>query len=72
MNNWLFRNTAKQKGRNVVITPDNSAFQFLSVARIVLDNDIPTASGQNVGVETTLLCLHGKGSVTVGVLMFYR
>ncbi|HEY6171566.1 MAG TPA: 5-deoxy-glucuronate isomerase [Candidatus Kapabacteria bacterium] len=65
MNNWLFRNTAKQKGRNIVITPDNSAFQFLSVARIVLDKDTPTASGQNIGAETTLLCLHGKGSVTV-------
>jgi 5-deoxy-glucuronate isomerase len=65
MNNWLFRNTASNKGRNVVITPDNSAFQFLSVARIVLDKDTPTARGQNTDAETTLLCLHGKGAVSV-------
>lgn len=65
-NNWLFRNTASQKGRTISITPQNSEFKFLSAGRIILDQKTPKASGVNEGAETTLLCLHGKGSVTVG------
>ena len=65
-NNWLLRNTASQKGRVISITPKNSAFKFLSSGRIILDKEVPRASGVNEGAETTLLCLHGSGSVTVG------
>lgn len=63
--NWLFRNTASQKGRNISITPQNSEFKFLSAGRIILDKDTPSIKGENPGAETTLLCLHGEGSVTV-------
>jgi 5-deoxy-glucuronate isomerase len=65
MNHWLFRNTAKHKGREIMMTPDTSAFQFLSCARTILNKDVSSASGKNDGAETTLLCLHGKGKVTV-------
>ncbi len=64
--NWLFRNTASQKGRVISMTPKNSAFKFLSAGRIILDKDVPKASGINEGAETTLMCLHGEGNVTVG------
>jgi 5-deoxy-glucuronate isomerase len=65
-NNWLFRNTASQKGRVIAMTPKNSAFKFLSAGRIILDRNTPKVNGVNEGAETTLLCLHGKGSVNVG------
>jgi 5-deoxy-glucuronate isomerase len=65
MKNWLFRNTASRKGRNISMTPQNSAFKLLSTGRIILDKEIAEATGQNNGAETTLLCLHGKGKVTV-------
>jgi 5-deoxy-glucuronate isomerase len=65
MNNWLFRNTASKKGRNISMTPANSEFKFISAGRIILDERTPKAIGQNPGAETTLLCLHGEGSVTV-------
>ncbi|MFI5263638.1 MAG: 5-deoxy-glucuronate isomerase [Candidatus Kapaibacterium sp.] len=64
--NWLFRNTASQKGRVISMTPKNSAFKFLSAGRIILDKGTPKASGVNEGAETTLMCLHGMGSVSVG------
>jgi 5-deoxy-glucuronate isomerase len=64
--NWLFRNTAWQKGRTISITPQNSAFKFLSAGRIILDGDVPKVTGVNEGAETTLLCLHGKCDVTIG------
>ena len=63
---WLFRNTASQKGRVISITPENSAFKFLSCGRIILDSDQSTTTGMNEGAETTLLCLHGSGTVIVG------
>ncbi len=64
--NWLFRNTAARTGRTTSITPENSAFQAIHAGRIRLDNTTPRASGQNEGRETTLLCLHGSGRVTIG------
>lgn len=65
-NDWLFRNTASQKGRVISMTPKNSAFKFLSCGRIILNKETPKATGVNEGAETTLLCLHGSGSVSVG------
>ncbi len=47
------------------MTPQNSEFKFLSAGRIILDNEVSSASGVNPGAETTLLCLHGEGAVTV-------
>jgi len=63
---WLFRNTASKRGRSIVITPNNSAFKAISTGRILLDKEHPNAAGQNMGQETTLLCLHGSGRVKVG------
>lgn len=66
MKNWLFRNTAAATGRNITITPKTSAFKAIHAGRIILDKSTPKAAGRNEGRETTLLCLHGSGRVTVG------
>src|ERR1700733_10254563 len=63
---WLFRNTASAKGRNISITPQTSAFKDISAGRIILDKTTPKADGRNDRRETTLLCLHGNGKVKVG------
>ncbi len=64
--NWLFKNTASEKGRNISITPKNSEFKFLSCGRIILDKGMPKVQGLNEGAETTILCLHGRGTVAIG------
>jgi 5-deoxy-glucuronate isomerase len=63
---WLFRDTASKKGRTIMITPETSDFRYISAGRIILDRDHPTVSARNEGSETTLLVLHGEGSVRVG------
>lgn len=64
--NWLFRNTASQKGRHISITPSNSDFKCISTGRIILDKDNARAFGRNPEAETTLLCLSGTAKVIVG------
>ncbi|KXK52217.1 MAG: 5-deoxy-glucuronate isomerase [Candidatus Kapabacteria bacterium] len=63
---WVVRNTAAMKGRNIVISPETTDFKFISAGRIILDHEVPTITAQNPGRETTLLVLHGEGTVTVG------
>lgn len=63
--NWLFRNTAAKRGRTIVLTPNSSEFKVTSFGRILLDETVTKAEGQNIGQETTLLCLHGSGEVKV-------
>jgi len=62
---WLIRNTASGKGRNIMITPENSQFKFICAGRIILDADVPSVTARNDGRETTLLVLHGSGRVRV-------
>jgi len=61
--NWLFRNTAAAKGRNITITPETSAFKAIHAGRIILDKENPSVVARNEGRETMLLCLHGRGRV---------
>ncbi len=63
---WLIRNTAAKKGRTISVTPENSEFKYISAGRIILDNEVPTATAQNIGAETTLLVLSGSGRVRIG------
>ncbi len=63
---WLIKDTASKKGRNISVTPDNSDFQYISAGRIILDTEVPTVTAKNDGAETTLLVLHGEGTVTIG------
>lgn len=63
---WLIRNTAANKGRTIAVTPENSDFQYISAGRIILDSETPSVTAHNEGAETTLLVLHGSGTVHVG------
>jgi 5-deoxy-glucuronate isomerase len=65
-NNWLFRNTAAAKGRNITITPETSAFKAIHAGRVILDKEIPSVTGQNPDRETVMLCLHGNGKIKAG------
>jgi 5-deoxy-glucuronate isomerase len=67
--NWLFRNTAAEQGRTISITPQNSEFVAIHAGRIILSAG-QSASGQNPGRETTLMCLHGDATVRVGEKTF--
>ena len=62
---WLIRNTAGSKGRNIAVTPATSDFKFISAGRIILDGGTPSVTACNEGAETTLLVLHGSGRVKV-------
>lgn len=65
-NNILFKNTAKKRGRNWVITPDNSELEALGYARIILDQEVSKTEYQNSDFEAALICLRGEGTVTIG------
>lgn len=70
MKQILFKNTAEKKGRNIVITPQNSALEYLSVGRIILEkysDEISFSSNEN---EISLICLNGSGYVTIDKMTF--
>jgi 5-deoxy-glucuronate isomerase len=62
----LFKQTADKKGRNWIITPDNSELDALGYARVILDRETPRVSYDNPDFEAALICMKGEGSVTVG------
>lgn len=62
----LFRNTADKKGRNWIITPDNSELEALGYARIILDEEVSSVEYENPDFEAALICLGGKGTVKIG------
>lgn len=63
---WLIRNTAPGRGRTISVTPESSAFQFISAGRIILDAELPKIEAKNDLAETTLLVLSGEGQISVG------
>jgi len=70
MNNYLFRNTAKGKGRFTCITPDNSPLQVLSYGRIILDKERREISENSDGQEMALICLKGEGVVVLNSVKY--
>lgn len=70
MKDILFKNIARKKGRNLVITPDNTDLKLLSVGRIILDSEIPNVEFNSFDKEISLICLHGEGEVKVNDLKF--
>lgn len=65
MSDYLFKNTGSKKGRHIYISPENSSLQFLSFARIILDEEIKSVKCESKGNEVSLICLKGNGSVSV-------
>ncbi len=60
----VFRNTNAQKGRNISITPENSAMKHLVYGRIILDEELPTVSFATGNLESGLICLSGDCQIT--------
>jgi len=52
----IFRHTNLQKGRNISITPENSAMKHLVYGRIILDPEKPSESFSTGRLETGLIC----------------
>ncbi|MFQ6113538.1 MAG: 5-deoxy-glucuronate isomerase [bacterium] len=62
---YLIRNTAQKKGRNIFVTPENSTLKYLSCGRIILDRKIRNVSANSEDQELSFICLKGEGSVKV-------
>lgn len=60
----IFRATNTHPGRNVAVTPANSANRHLSYARIILNERTPSATFTNSGQETGLIVLSGSVTIT--------
>lgn len=59
----IFRNTNAQKGRHIVITPENSAMQHLVYGRIILDQELPRVEFSTGKSESGLICLAGDCTI---------
>src|SRR5690625_2034309 len=61
----LFKNTGSKKGRNLIISPENSELVSLGYARTILDREIPSVDYENPGFEAALICMSGEGIVEI-------
>ena len=61
----VFRNTHQQRGRNIAVSPSNSAMKHLAYGRIVLDASYPEVSFSTGDRETGLICLRGGAHLKV-------
>lgn len=61
--NVLFKKTGSKKGRNWIITPENSELEHLGYSRIILRDDIQKVEYENPGFEAALICMKGQGMV---------
>jgi 5-deoxy-glucuronate isomerase len=59
----IFRHTNSRKGRNISITPENSAMKHLVYGRIILDAEKPNERFSTGPLETGLICLSGECTV---------
>jgi 5-deoxy-glucuronate isomerase len=61
----IFRGTNKGKGRNISITPENSAMKHLVYGRIILDAETRSEKFSTGSLETGLICLAGECAIKV-------
>ena len=61
----VFRNTNRQVGRHISVTPANSTNQHLAYGRIILDQSVPSVSFGNADRETGFIVLSGEAAVGV-------
>jgi 5-deoxy-glucuronate isomerase len=61
----VFRETDSKSGRNIIVTPNNSATQHLAYGRIILDPSLPSVRFATGNRETGLICLLGWATVSV-------
>jgi len=66
----VFRGTHREKGRNISVTPKNTATRHLHYGRIKLDaGDAPLAF-KTATHETGLICLNGSAKISTGEQTF--
>jgi len=63
LDKMVFRKTNTRVGRNISVTPENSAMRHLSYGRIILNAALPSVSFTTEDRETGLICLSGAGVV---------
>ena len=59
----VFRNSNAGTGRQLAVTPENSAVRHLAYARVILNSATPAVSFASGGRETALICLSGRANV---------
>ncbi|MGH9882069.1 MAG: 5-deoxy-glucuronate isomerase, partial [Pyrinomonadaceae bacterium] len=59
----IFRATNRHKGREISVTPENSAMKHLAYGRIILDRDTPSVEFSTGDREVGLICLSGECSI---------
>jgi len=59
----IFHRTNRHKGRQLSITPENSALQHLVYGRIILDQEVPRVSFDTGNLESGLICLSGQCTI---------
>ena len=59
----IFRHTNSRKGRNISVTPENSAMKHLVYGRIILDREVPSVTFSTGKLESGLICLSGECTV---------
>jgi len=55
----VFRKTNSHLGRNIAVSPNNSAMKHLAYGRIILNVSTPQVAYSNADRETALVCLSG-------------
>lgn len=66
----VIKSTHKNKGRNISVTPENTATKFLHYGRIILEAGDAPFSFENKSHETGLICLNGSAKVATGEKTF--
>ena len=61
----VFRQTHRQLGRHITVTPDNSSMRHLAYGRIILNPSKASESFSTEDRETGLICLSGRATVKV-------
>ncbi len=59
----IFRHTNAKTGRQLSVSPQNSAMKHLAYGRIILNLSTPAVSFSNGDRETALICLSGRANV---------
>src|SRR5215204_1673756 len=62
----VIKSTHTNKGRNISVTPENTATRFLYYGRIILEASDAIFSFENKSHETGLICLNGSAKVETG------
>jgi len=59
----IFRGTNQKKGRNISISPENSAMKHLVYGRVILDQQVPRVTFSTGKLESGLICLSGDCTI---------